>query len=62
VKKNNKTLQKKVIFTPKSMRSKIISDTHGDIMTGHESTNKTKETIISSYWWPGMDTETDIHI
>ncbi len=39
-------------------RKKVIADTHGDIMTGHESTNKTKERIISSYWWPGMD----IHI
>ena len=31
-------------------------------MTGHESKNKTKERIISSYWWPGMDTEIDMHI
>jgi hypothetical protein len=31
-------------------------------MAGHESTNKTKERIISSYKWPGMDTEIDIHI
>ena len=44
------------------LRSKIIADTHGDVMTGHESKNKTKERIISSYWWPGMDTEIDMHI
>jgi hypothetical protein len=31
-------------------------------MTGHESKNKAKERIISSYWWPGMDTELEILI
>jgi hypothetical protein len=31
-------------------------------MTGHESNNKTTERKISSYWWPGMDTEINIHI
>jgi transcription termination factor Rho len=47
--------QKTVIVTPKSIRSKIISDLHGDVITGHVSKKKTKERIISSYWWPGMD-------
>ena len=54
--------QKTVLLTPKSMRNKINKETHGDIMTGHESKNKTNERIISSYWWPGMDPEIDIHI
>jgi hypothetical protein len=34
---------KKVIVTSISMRSKIISDTHRDVMTGHKS-------IILTYW------------
>jgi hypothetical protein len=54
--------QKTVIDTPKSMRYKIILDMHSDVMIGHENKNKTKERLISSYWWPGMDTEIDIHI
>jgi hypothetical protein len=31
-------------------------------MTGYESKNLTRERIISWYWWPGMDTEIEIHI
>ena len=50
------------MVVPKPLRTKIISDTHGDVMTGHESKHKTKERIISSYWWPGIDTEIEIHI
>jgi hypothetical protein len=37
---------KTVVIAPKSLRPKIIIDTHGDIWTGHESKNKTKERII----------------
>jgi hypothetical protein len=37
-------------FAPKTLRSKIITDTEGDLMTGHESKNKTKERIILSCW------------
>jgi hypothetical protein len=54
--------QKTVIVVPQTLRQKVISDTHGDIVTGHESTNKTKERIISSYWWKNMDTEISLHI
>jgi hypothetical protein len=54
--------QKPVVIVAKTLRQKIISDTHGDSMTGHESKNKIKETIISSQWWPGLDTEIEIQI
>jgi hypothetical protein len=54
--------QKTVVIAPKSLRPKIISDTHADIMTGHKSKNQTKKRIFSSYRWPGIDTEIDIHI
>jgi hypothetical protein len=47
--------QKTVFIVPKTLRPKIIAVTHGDIMTGHECKNKTKERIISSYWWPGTN-------
>jgi hypothetical protein len=51
-----------VIIAPKSLRSKIITVTYGDIMTGHKSKNKIKERIISYYGWLGMDREIEIHI
>jgi hypothetical protein len=41
--------QKTVLVAPKTLRSKIITSTHGDIMTGHEGKNKTKEKIILLY-------------
>jgi hypothetical protein len=46
----------------KSLSSKLITETHGDVVTGHESKSKKKERIFSSNWWPGMDTEIDIYI
>jgi hypothetical protein len=36
--------------------------THFHIITGHESKNKTKVRAMSSYWWPGMDSEIVIHV
>ena len=44
------------------MRSKIITNTQADVKTGHESKNKTKEIIITSYWWLRMETEIKVHI
>jgi hypothetical protein len=54
--------QSTVLVTPKSMREKVIQETHGTLMTGHESTNKTKERIMNSYWWPGMDDQIEKHV
>jgi hypothetical protein len=50
------------LVAAKMLRSKIIINTLGDVMTGHESKNKTKECIISCFWWPGMDTELEKYI
>ena len=54
--------QKTVLVAPKSLQKKIITDTHGDMMTGHENTNKTKQRILASYWWPKMEGQIDAHI
>ena len=35
--------QSTVLITPATLREKIIKDTHGTLMTGHESTNKKKK-------------------
>ncbi len=53
---------KSVIIAPKSLRSKISRDTHRNVMTGHQSKNKTKEIITLSCWWPSVDTEIEIQI
>ena len=49
--------QRTVLGAPVSLREKIIGDTHGDMMTGHESANKTKEQVLASYSCPGMDSQ-----
>ena len=54
--------QRTVLIVPKSLREKVISNTHADIMTGHESSSKTKERILTSYWWPGMEGQIETHI
>ena len=54
--------KKPVIIVPQTSKQKVIADTHVDIMTGHESTSKTKKRIISPYWWLGLDTEINIYI
>ena len=51
-----------MLVTPASLRDKIIKDTLGEMMTGHESSNKTMERILASYWWPGMTGQIDCHI
>ena len=43
-------------------KEKIIKDTHGDLMTCQEIMNKTKERVMTSYWWPGMDSQIKKHI
>jgi hypothetical protein len=34
--------QKTFIVVPQILRQKVIAETHGDVLTGHESTNQTK--------------------
>ena len=44
-----------MIVVPKAIFSQLITEVHGNIMYGHEGQFKTKERILQSYWWPGMD-------
>ena len=51
-----------VIMVPKSITNQLISEVHGNIMYGHEGQFKTKERILQSYWWPGMDKHINEHL
>lgn len=44
-----------VLFTPAEMTTEIVEQAHGQLMTGHDGVFKTKERILESYYWPGMD-------
>ena len=47
---------------PPSMRLPAIKDAHGPPLAGHDGVYKTKERILQSYWWSGMDRDIDDHI
>ena len=43
------------------INNQLISEVHGDIMYGHKGQFKTKEQILQSYRWPGMDKHINDH-
>ena len=51
-----------VIFLPVTLIQKVIEDSHGTEMSGHDGTMKTKERIMQCYYWPGMDADIAKHI
>jgi hypothetical protein len=42
-------------MVPESMVKTLLPGKHGDMLYGHEEQTKTKERILQSYWWRGMD-------
>ena len=51
-----------VILAPAAIISDILKDAHGHILAGHDGVLKTKERIMQSYYWPGMDNDITLHI
>jgi hypothetical protein len=54
--------QHTVIVVPKTLSERILSEVHGNVLYGHEGQYKTKERIIQSYWWPGMEGQINKHL
>jgi hypothetical protein len=50
------------IVVPKALTERLLSEVHGNIFYGHEGQYKTKERLIQSYWWPGMDGHINKHL
>ena len=48
-------LPRVVLFTPSQMTKELIQQVHGQLLTGHDGVFKTKERLLESYYWPGMD-------
>ncbi len=42
-------------MVPESIVNALLTGIHGDMLYGHEGQFKTKERIMQSYWWRGMD-------
>ena len=51
-----------VLFVPNTMREEILREAHGHLLSGHDGLFKTKERILQSYYWPGMDKDIASHI
>ena len=51
-----------VLVVPQTAVQKLLKNTHGNILYGHEGQFKTKERIAQSYWWPGMDAQINDHL
>ena len=48
-------LPRVVLFTPSQITNELIAQAHGQLLTGHDGVFKTKERLLESYYWPGMD-------
>jgi len=51
-----------VLFAPPQLVDKIISDAHGQELSGHFGILKTKEAILSSYFWINMEADISSHL
>ena len=51
-----------VLFSPPTMRDAKLQEAHGAALSGHGGTLKTKEQILQSYFWPGMDQDIQTHL
>ena len=48
-------------YAPRALRETILRLSHDDFLAGHYSTEKTKEKIQSSWYWPQMNTDIEIY-
>ena len=44
-----------VLFLPRTLKQEVLEQAHGSLMGGHDGILKTKERILSCYYWNGMD-------
>ena len=51
-----------VLYVPYNMKSDILEEAHGSELAGHFGQLKTKERILQSYFWSGMDGDIEQHI
>ena len=51
-----------VLVVPRKLAAELVQEAHGQILTGHDGMSKTKERLLSSYFWPNMDADISKHI
>jgi hypothetical protein len=51
-----------VIFLPSALVPETLSESHGNLLVGHDGIYKTKEHLLQCYYWPGMDADIAHHL
>ena len=51
-----------VLLLPQALAAEIVSEAHGQLLTGHNGIAQTKERILQSYYWPNIDLDVALHI
>jgi transposase InsO family protein len=51
-----------VMLVPPHLKDQIISEAHGQELSGHFGILKTKEKILDSYFWPNMESDISDHL
>ena len=51
-----------VLYAPPDFRTDILEQAHGTALAGHDGQLKTKERIMQSYFWPGLDGDVQQHV
>ena len=51
-----------VLYAPPDFRADILEQAHGVALAGHDGQLKTKERIMQTYFWPGLDGDVQQHI
>ena len=51
-----------VLLLPQNLATSIVSEAHGQLLTGHNGIAQTKERILQSYYWPNIDQDVALHI
>ena len=49
-------------MVPQSLAAELVTEAHGQRLTGHDGIAKTKERLLQSYYWPNMDADVANHI
>ena len=53
---------KKLLYVPFAIRQDLLYSAHGDLLTGHDGVEKTKQRLKQCYFWLNMDNDIKEHI
>lgn len=51
-----------VVSDADHLRTRVIDDAHSRLLAGHPGKNKTRRTIATAYWWPGLHQDVDTFV